>query len=209
MEAAPFSKTIAAQPTCQILRQKATRTTIRLCVILLQFAPNMSMKLQFALCIAARWHYNQSHMAATFSTANLDAAELLGGKKVLGRQKEPAKLQQLIRLGLPYAALEALETRLALTHRDVLHVLGTAPRTLARRKRGRQLSALESDRLYRLARIAQLAAATLGTVARARSWLARPNRALAGNTPLSMLDTEIGTRQIENVLARINHGMYA
>ena len=141
--------------------------------------------------------------------AGLDAADLLGGRKVLGPLKEPADLQPMIRLGLPFAALEAVEAQLKLTHRDVLYVLGTASRTLARRKRERRLSPLESDRLYRLAHITQRAVAALGTIAGARSWLQRPNRALGGCTPLSLLDTEIGTRQVEDALARINYGMYA
>lgn len=161
------------------------------------------------IVIGVKWHYNKCHMAATRTTKILDASDLLGGKKVLGRQHEQADLQGAIRMGLPYAALEALEKLLQLTHRDVLFVLGAAPRTLARRRQQRHLSPLESDRLYRLARVAQLAAAILGTVAKARIWLGRPNRALGGHTPLSMLDTEIGTRQIEEALARINHGIYA
>jgi len=61
----------------------------------------------------------------------------------------------------------------------------------------------------RLAHISQLAAQTLGSVETARVWLGRANRALGGNTPLSLLDTEIGARQVEEVLARIDSGMYS
>jgi putative toxin-antitoxin system antitoxin component (TIGR02293 family) len=148
-------------------------------------------------------------MTATSIFVGANAADLFGGAGVLGRFKEPADLQHAIREGLPYAALESLGALLGLAHRDLLAVLGTAPRTLARRKRQRRLSPLESDRLYRLAHITQLAAQTLGNIDRARSWLGRVNRALGGQTPLSVLDTEIGARQVEEVLTRINHGMYA
>ncbi len=123
--------------------------------------------------------------------------------------KSPRDLQHAIRAGLPYTALESLASLLELTQRDITAVLGAAPRTLARRKRQRRLSPIESDRLYRLARILQTAAATLGNVDKARAWLGRPNRALGGVTPLSMLDTEVGVRQVEDALIRINYGMYA
>jgi putative toxin-antitoxin system antitoxin component (TIGR02293 family) len=148
-------------------------------------------------------------MAAIFPFVGPDAADLLGGPRVLGPVKEEADLQHAIRAGLPYAALEALEAVLDLTHRDLLAVLGTAPRTLARRKQQRHLSPLESDRLYRLARATQRAAETLGGVDQARAWLGRANRALGGHTPLSVLDTEVGARQVEEALTRINYGMYA
>jgi putative toxin-antitoxin system antitoxin component (TIGR02293 family) len=148
-------------------------------------------------------------MAESHPHAIPDVVYLLGGAKVLGRVKEPRDIQHAIRDGLPYAAFEALAALLELTHRDVTEVVGMAPRTLARRKQGRHLSPIESDRLYRLARITQLAADTLGGVEQARAWLSRANRALGGHAPLSVLDTEIGARQVEEALARINYGMHA
>ena len=138
-----------------------------------------------------------------------DVAGLLGGTKVLGRVTAPVDIQHAIRDGLPYAAFEALAAVLELTHSDVTAVLGMAPRTLARRKHDRHLSPIESDRLYRLARVTQHAAETLGGVEQARAWLGRGNRALGGATPLSMLDTEIGARQVEESLVHINYGIHA
>jgi len=145
-------------------------------------------------------------MATIMRHAAVDLGELLSGN---GGRTRPRDLQRAIREGLPYAALEALAGALALTPLDVTAVLGAAPRTLARRKSQQRLSPIESDRLYRLARIWQMTADTLGTEEKARAWLVRGNRALGGATPLSMLDTEIGARQVEDVLNHINHGMYA
>jgi putative toxin-antitoxin system antitoxin component (TIGR02293 family) len=148
-------------------------------------------------------------MATTLSIPDSEVADLLGGTRVLGSLKEAGGLQHAIRAGLPYAALEALEAVLEIPQAEVTAVLGTAPRTLARRKRRQFLSPTESDRLYRLARITRLAAQTLGELAKARAWLRRPNRALGGQTPLSLLDTEIGARRVEEALTRVNYGMYA
>ena len=145
-------------------------------------------------------------MATMAHNGGQDIVGLFGDRR--GANGAP-DIKRAIRAGLPYTALESLASLLELTQRDISAVLGAAPRTLARRKRQRRLSPIESDRLYRLARILQSAAATLGNVNKARAWLGRPNRALGGMTPLSVLDTEIGARQVEDVLTRINYGMYA
>jgi putative toxin-antitoxin system antitoxin component (TIGR02293 family) len=80
-------------------------------------------------------------------------------------------------------------------------------RTLARRRISRRLAADESDRLYRLARIAAQAFAVFGTEEKASTWLRRPNRALDHELPLRLLDTDLGTRQVEDILGRIEHGV--
>ena len=37
-------------------------------------------------------------------------------------------------------------------------------------------------------------------------WLKRSNRALGGVAPIAAMDTEIGARQVENILGRIAYG---
>lgn len=56
-------------------------------------------------------------------------------------------------------------------------------------------------------RALELATATLGSVEKAREWLTRPNRGFGGVTPLALLETDAGARDVENVLARIEHGI--
>jgi uncharacterized protein (DUF2384 family) len=41
------------------------------------------------------------------------------------------------------------------------------------------------------------------------AWLARENRALGGQTPLSLADTDLGARSVEALLGRIGHGLAA
>jgi putative toxin-antitoxin system antitoxin component (TIGR02293 family) len=112
-----------------------------------------------------------------------------------------------VRTGLPYQSLESIRERLNLSLPEAAVVLHVPLRTLARRRQGRKLDADESDRLYRLARIAAQAVGVLGTDEKAAMWLRRPNRALNGEAPLSLLDTDLGARQIEDVLGRIEHGV--
>jgi putative toxin-antitoxin system antitoxin component (TIGR02293 family) len=43
----------------------------------------------------------------------------------------------------------------------------------------------------------------------ARRWLASPQFGLAGSVPLQFADTEVGAREVENLLGRIEYGVYS
>lgn len=120
-----------------------------------------------------------------------------------------AELREAVRGGLPFTALLELARHLQLSPQHIASVLGIPPRTVARRKESRHLSPQESDRLYRVARVVSEASETLGSLEKARVWLKSPNRALACETPLDLLDTEIGARQVEDVLMRLNYGLFS
>ena len=135
--------------------------------------------------------------------------DVLGGTKVFKGPTRPSATEflDLVRAGLPYQALESIRERLDLSLPEAAFVLNVPLRTLARRRHDRKLDAGESDRLYRLARIAGQAVAALGTEDKAATWLRRPNRALNGAVPLGLLDTDLGARQVEDVLGRMAHGV--
>lgn len=135
---------------------------------------------------------------------------LLGGEKTLGAKVTASSdLIPVLRAGLKYKSFEAIISRTGLEKEATLKTLGLSPRAMARRKGERRLTATESERIYRLARIAALAEETLGSSEKARLWLLRPNRALNGATPLGLLDTDEGTRQVKAVLGRIEHGVFS
>jgi len=58
----------------------------------------------------------------------------------------------------------------------------------------------------RMARIVALAQQSLGDRESAARWLKRSNRALGNVAPVSVMDTELGARQVESVLGRIAYG---
>lgn len=130
----------------------------------------------------------------------------LGGARALGRALSTDRdLREAIREGFPHAVLEELMRTSGLTLKELADALDLSPRSLQRRRRGR-LARFESDRLYRMARLLALASESLGDGARAQRWLKRTNRALGGVAPLAAIDTELGARQVENLLGRIAYG---
>jgi putative toxin-antitoxin system antitoxin component (TIGR02293 family) len=131
----------------------------------------------------------------------------LGGEPVLGRSvRTETDLRAAIREGFPQMVVEEVMQATGLTLKELAASLDLSPRSLQRRRREGRLARYESDRLYRLARIVALAKQYLGDDQTAMRWLRRPNRALGSNTPLQVIDTELGARAVENVLGRIAYG---
>ena len=80
-------------------------------------------------------------------------------------------------------------------------------KTLAHRRTLGSLTSDQSDRLSRVLRIINEAETTFGGPTKAHAWLRRPTALLDGESPLDRLDTDFGTRQVEELLGRIAHGL--
>ena len=150
----------------------------------------------------AIWRYTIRQMANDLRAV----VKELGGERALGRPLgSDSDLREAIREGFPHAVLQEVMRASGLTLQELASALDLSTRSLQRR-RHRRLARFESDRLYRLARLMALARETLGEGERAIRWLKRTNRALGGVAPLAAIDTELGARQVENILGRIAYG---
>ncbi len=110
--------------------------------------------------------------------------------------------------GLAPAALDGLREALGLSSRELADVLLLSPRTLSRRRRsGERLPPDESERAYRLGRLAEMASQVLGGAEAARAWMREPNFALGGALPLELARTEPGARLVERLLGHIEQGI--
>jgi putative toxin-antitoxin system antitoxin component (TIGR02293 family) len=142
--------------------------------------------------------------------ATAEIVEALGGQEVRSTPvRSPEELKAWIREGFPFVSLEKVMERFRLSREEISAALDLPPRTLVRRKQEKRLRRDESDRLFRLVRIAAQASEVLGGEEKASRWLHSPNRALGGSRPLDFLDTDLGSREVEQVLGRIEHGVYS
>ncbi len=122
--------------------------------------------------------------------------------------RDPMRLHEQVEEGLSYGALERLRKVLDVPTSRFAQLLRIPPRTLARRRESRKLQPDESDRLVRLSRIVGLALRLFeGRVDEARAWLLRPHGALGDRGPLEAATTEIGAREVEHVIGRLEHGI--
>jgi putative toxin-antitoxin system antitoxin component (TIGR02293 family) len=140
----------------------------------------------------------------------LSVEDLLGGKNVLpAKPRTPLQWVSLIRQGIPSAAVDSLATTLAISQAELATALAIPDRTLTRRKKEGTLNSEESAKLLRLARVVKRADEVFGAIELALDWLKSPNAALSGTTPLSLLDTDIGTESVLDTLGRIEYGVFA
>lgn len=110
---------------------------------------------------------------------------------------------------LPAGVIGKLADKLDVEEREILVVTGIAKRTFDRRQARREpLAADEADRVLRVARVASEAERVFGDPAKARRWFSKENPVL-GTTPLSLLSTDAGSREVEEELARIDWGDFA
>lgn len=160
--------------------------------------------------VTANWLCYPCQMAHRSGVTARAIAETLGGPRALrGSVGTFDDLRQRVEEGLRYESLDALSANLEIGLAAMRTILRLPERTLARRKNERRLRPDESDRLMRIGRIATLAEVTLGSREKAASWLKKKNRALGDRTPLERLDTDLGSREVEDLLLRIAHGVYS
>lgn len=119
----------------------------------------------------------------------------------------PAAVISRIRHGLPIAEFAALASWLGSTEDELAPLVGLSRATLHRRKKAGHLEAPESERLIRITRLLARATEVFESEDSARSWLKRPALALAGESPLAFSDTEIGAREVEFLLGRLEQGV--
>lgn len=124
------------------------------------------------------------------------------------RKTDVLSLAAAVRSGFTYSVLDrfAHETDLPLSVLgELIHIPN---RTLVRRKTEGRLQPEESDRLLRASRIFGLAIDLFeGDRVAALQWLSNEQRALGGLTPMDLLQTDVGAREVENLIGRLEHGV--
>jgi putative toxin-antitoxin system antitoxin component (TIGR02293 family) len=121
----------------------------------------------------------------------------------------PSQLIEVIRIGLPVAELEVLRSSLDVPMDKLAPKLGISKATLHRRKAQGRLGPEESDRVLRFARLLGKAVEVMEGEEAARRWLTSPQVGLGGAAPLDYAETEVGAREVEDLLGRIEYGVYS
>ncbi len=122
---------------------------------------------------------------------------------------DPRELIAAVKAGLPTTTFEALAVALGVTESHLASVSGISASTLLRRKRAGRLLTDESEHVLRIARLLASAEEVFGDAADAADWMRSANLSLGKVPPLSFADTEIGAREVEDLLGRIAYGVYS
>jgi len=119
------------------------------------------------------------------------------------------KLAKKVESGLPFDVFERVGRISGLPLDSLRTAVRIAPRTLTRRRQENRLSPEESDRLVSVSRLLSLAIELFeGDVHTGLVWFTSKNRALGGISPLEAASTEVGSREVEMLVGRLEHGVF-
>ncbi|MBN2418794.1 MAG: DUF2384 domain-containing protein [Deltaproteobacteria bacterium] len=125
------------------------------------------------------------------------------------KSKSTTQLISQIKKGLPLKIFEQLCRNLGIPEKELCRILKIPPTTLARRKKSGQLSFEESERVFRIGRLYDKAMEVFNQPELSRKWFNEPAWALGDVPPLEYADTELGAKEVEDLLGRIEHGVFS
>ena len=125
------------------------------------------------------------------------------------KSQNTTQLISQIKKGLPLKIFEQLCRNLGVPEKELCRILKIPPTTLARRKKSGQLSFEESERVFRIGRLYDKALGVFKQPELSRKWFKEPAWALGDVAPLEYADTELGAKEVEDLLGRIEHGVFS
>jgi putative toxin-antitoxin system antitoxin component (TIGR02293 family) len=123
---------------------------------------------------------------------------------------DDAAMAARVEEGLPVTDIVAFGKHAGFTTDELARLIQIPPRTYARRiaSRGR-LKLTEGERAVRIMRLFARAREVFGTDENTRRWFNSHILALGRKTPLEYAQTEPGAREVENILGRIEDGVFS
>jgi putative toxin-antitoxin system antitoxin component (TIGR02293 family) len=133
---------------------------------------------------------------------------VMGGRSVLGKAVTSIEqLEEIVGEGLPKAALRTTVRRVFPLPREANRCLYRIVPEATYKRRNGKLRIIESERTERLARVIAAAETVWDDQNDAREWLLKPHPELGDRAPIECALTELGARQVEALLDRLQYGL--
>lgn len=164
--------------------------------------------------MSANRHQTESTAAlnAPVETSYKQTASLLGGRQALKKViTSKLDVHEVIVKGIPGIALKHMVDHVKIIDTaDLLHAIGISVRTIQRRVESPQkpLSQEQSGRAWKFAEVLVKATQVFGSQAEAEKWLVSPAMALDQRRPIDLLSSPTGVEMVEQVLGRLEYGVY-
>lgn len=113
------------------------------------------------------------------------------------------------RRGLTGADAERIAKLLDVTDKEMARLLNQSVATFHRQAKVQLLDAATSERLLLLNRLATYGITVFQDQGKFTRWLRRPLRLLANRSPLDLLDSLTGIQLVEDILGRIEYGVFS
>ena len=135
---------------------------------------------------------------------------LLGGKKLISRPLNSVfDLIELSNQGLTKASVESLISHMGMTRKNFAeNILHLSVKTLERKKSEDKLDKYASSHVIEIAKVVEHAFEVFEEENKVQRWLNTPNNALNQMKPLDLFYLPTGLAMVDNILGRIEEGVY-
>lgn len=136
---------------------------------------------------------------------------LLGGKDVVGMPiNSDFDLVTLSKEGITKKSIETLVNYLGISKKAFSeNILDTSVKTLERKKDTDKLSTQISSTVIGIAKVIEHALAVFEDEEKVKRWLNSPIRALRYEKPIDLLTVPAGLKMVDDILGRIEYGVYS
>lgn len=182
---------------------------------------NVFQELPSGICILTVWHkptysldMHQPHVEPSRVVTKRAVSRRVVRYRERGASlglnaRNSAELIRQVEHGFSFKALHILAANSGVSDPLIASIIGIPERTLARRKAAGKLAPQESERLLRISNVFEQAVELFeGDVAAAVTWLTAPQKGLGHHSPLIYARTEVGAREVENLIGRLEHGVF-
>lgn len=124
-------------------------------------------------------------------------------------QMTPLEKVGIVRDGISKKDLESLKEKTALDYDKLALALAVTRATLINKKGAEKFNAPLSERILDLASLYSYGYEVFEDEARFNQWMFRPNRALGGQAPYDLMDSQFGREEVRDIIGRIDYGVYS
>lgn len=149
-------------------------------------------------------------MSDAFFTYTPTPAQLTPWEAALGLRNS-SNLERIseAQTGLPASVFQNFAETAGVTREALAKTIHVSVRTVQRRgETGERLDPGPSERLMRLADLYARASEIIGNDDLARQWMQTPREIFGGLTPFELSGSELGAREVEDLLLRVEHGVF-
>lgn len=112
--------------------------------------------------------------------------------------------------GIPKSSVDKLATHLGISRKSMAEdILDLSVKTLERKAPSDKLDKRTSSHALEIAKVMQHAYEVFEDEGKIKRWISKENRALNGMKPLQLLDTLTGLTMVNDILGRIEEGVYS
>ena len=141
---------------------------------------------------------------------SLNFMHLLGGEKLVKPVRSEFDIVSLSNEGITKASLDTLISHLGISKKAFSeNILDASVKTLERKKSTDKLDKRTSSHVIEIAKVVEHAFEVFEDEDKVKSWLNAPNRALNGIKPIDLFYLPTGLGMVNDILGRIEHGIFS